>query len=296
MIKSGHVRDLYRSILNVSTKVFGVKFTKELDARIRFHRNLDLDNPHTLADKVSWMELNTDRSIAAKLTDKYEVRQYVADKGLESILIPLCGGPWKAVEDIDISELPDSFVIKATHGCEMNFICKDKRSIDVGSMRCQLRRWLESDYPRACIEPHYKLIPHRLYAEELIGGMDGVIDYKFHCLNGEPCFILACSNREHSVKLNLYDLEWNEIPGIQGIKANNHGLKRPLLLPEMIDIARALSSDFDFVRVDLYETNKRIRFGELTFTPASGVFPNFTEEFIEYWGSKLRIGNKQRAV
>lgn len=289
MARTRFTRDVYREALNIATDVLGVKRAKVLDARLRFHRRLDLDNPRTLADKVSWIELNTDRSIAAKLTDKYEVRNYVAEKGLGSILIPLCGGPWENVTDIDISKLPDRFVIKATHGCEMNYICKDKDTIDTEHMLRQLNLWLKSDYPRACIEPHYKLIPHRLYAEEFIGGMGGVIDYKFHCINGEPCFILACSDREDSVRLNLYDLHWNSISGIQGHKANSRELAKPSLLSEMIDVARILSEDFEFVRVDLYETNGCVRFGELTFTPASGVFPNFTDAFIERWGEVLHV-------
>lgn len=289
MVKDGITRDAYRLVLNAAASVLGVKRTKVLDARFRFHRRLNLDNPRTLADKVSWIELNTDRTLAAKLTDKYSVRNYVADKGLRSILIPLCGGPWEDVDSIDIAKLPDRFVIKATHGCEMNYICKDKASVDTEHMRKQLRCWLGSDYPRACIEPHYKLIPHRLYAEEFIGGMEGVVDYKFHCINGEPCFILACSNREDSVRLNLYDLEWNPIPGIQGRKANDHELKRPSLLAEMITVAGILSENFDFVRVDLYEAKGRVLFGELTFTPASGVFPNFTDEFVAHWGEALHV-------
>lgn len=289
MAKAGITRETYRLMLNIAANVLGVKRTKVLDARLRFHRYLNLDNPRTLADKVSWIELNTDRTLAAKLTDKYSVRDYVANKGLKSILIPLCGGPWKDVDDIDISKLPDRFVIKATHGCEMNYICKDKSSVDVDRMRRQLRRWLNSDYSRACIEPHYKLIPHRLYAEEFIGGMEGIVDYKFHCFNGEPRFILACSDREDFVRLNLYDLEWNPIPGIRGRKANDHELMRPSLLAEMITVAEVLSEDFDFVRVDLYEAKGHVLFGELTFTPASGVFPNFTDEFVERWGEVLHV-------
>lgn len=282
-------RDVYRGLLNGLTHCVGTKRAKLFDARFRYGRRLDLDNPRTLADKISWLELNGDRKTMANLTDKFEVRDYVAEKGLTDILIPLCGGPWTNADDIDIDVLPSQFVLKATHGCEMNYICRDKSALDITDLLSQARVWLASDYPRACVEPHYKLIPHRVYAERYVGGMDDVIDYKFHCLNGVPSFVLTCSNREKSLKLNLYDLDWNAIEGLRGSMKNVVEIARPKTLLEMTDVARTLSSDFDFVRVDLYEKDGKVYFGELTFSPAVGVLPYFTDEFIANWGGRLHI-------
>ena len=285
LIKTRIARDRYRNVLNGIAHVNGAAFAKRFDARLRFGRRLNLDNPKTLADKVSWVELNVENDLAVKCTDKYAVREYIEQKGLGSILIPLCGGPWASVSEIDVDALPDAFVVKATHGCEMNYICKDKAQLDRKDFMACAQKWLAEDYARACVEPHYKKIPHRLYAEEYIGTVDGgIVDYKFHCLNGEPCFVLTCSNREDSVKLNLYDLEWNPIPGVKGPKKNPCELTRPAQLEAMTDIARMLAEDFEFVRVDLYEVEGKVLFGELTFSPASGVFPNFTDEFITHWG------------
>lgn len=289
MSSNGLPKSIYRKGLNAAAKALGVKRTKMLDARLRFGRNLDLDEPKTLADKISWIELYTDQTAAARLTDKYEVRSYVSEKGLSRILIPLAGGPWVDASNIDVASLPDQFVLKATHGCEMNFICRDKASLDVDSMLARARAWLESDYPRACVEPHYKFIPHRVYAEMYVGGMNDVIDYKFHCINGEPAFILTCSERESSLKLNLYDLSWNAIDGLQGSMKNAGDIARPSTLPEMIEISRVLSSDFDFVRVDLYEKDGEVYFGELTFSPAAGVLPYFSDDFIACWGEGLHV-------
>lgn len=282
-------RDVYRGLLNGLTHCVGTKRAKLFDACFRYGRRLDLDNPRTLADKISWLELNGDRKTMANLTDKFEVRDYVAEKGLTDILIPLCGGPWTSADDIDIDVLPSQFVLKATHGCEMNYICRDKSALDITDLLSQARVWLASDYPRACVEPHYKLIPHRVYAERYVGGMDDVIDYKFHCLNGVPSFVLTCSNREKSLKLNLYDLDWNAIEGLRGSMKNVVEIARPKTLLEMTDVARTLSSDFDFVRVDLYEKDGKVYFGELTFSPAVGVLPYFTDEFIVNWGGRLHI-------
>lgn len=290
MASAGIGRDIYRALLNALVRCVGTKRAKLFDARFRYGRSLDLDRPQTLADKISWLELNGARETMARLTDKFEVRDYVAEKGLEDSLIPLCGGPWTKAEDIDVDALPSQFALKATHGCEMNYICKDKSALDAADMLAHARKWLASDYPRACVEPHYKLIPHRIYAEQYVGGMDDVIDYKFHCLNGVPSFVLTCSNREKSLKLNLYDLDWNAIDGLQGSMKNAVEIAKPSTLAEMTEIARILSSDFDFVRVDLYEKNGKVYFGELTFSPAVGVLPYFTDEFIGYWGEGLRVG------
>ena len=288
MSSAGIARDLYRHLLNAEASVFGVRRAKELDARVRFGRKLDLSDPKTLADKICWIELNTNQALAARCTDKWAVRDYVAKKGLADLLVHAYG-PWGSVEDIDVDSLPQAFALKATHGCAMNYLVPDKDSLNIDDMLVHARKWLGEDYPRACVEPHYKLVPHRVYAEDFIGGMDEIVDYKFHCLNGEPRFVLTCSERDKDLRLNLYDLDWNSIDGLQGPLRNGKQIARPKLLSEMIDAARTLSTDFDFVRVDLYESDGRIMFGELTFSPACGVMDYYTDDFITRWGRELRV-------
>ena len=289
MSSSGSMRDIYRAALGGAVRMLGVKRAKCLDSRFRFGRVLNLESPVTLADKLSWIELNTDQTLAARCTDKYAVREYVSKKGLADILVPLCGGPWLSVSEIDIEALPNQFVLKATHGCEMNYICKDKSQLDRVALMEKAALWIESDYARACVEPHYKLIPHRLYAEEFVGGLDDTVDYKFHCFNGEPAFILTCSERETFLRLNLYDLDWRPLSGLQGSMVGNGSVAKPSTLSGMIEAAKKLSADFDFVRVDFYEKEGRIFFGELTFSPACGILPYYTDAFIEEWGSRLRV-------
>lgn len=281
-------QQIYRMFLNGYAAVAGSKRAKVADAFLRYRRKLDLNDPKTLADKVSWIELNTDQALAARCTDKWEVRNFVADRGLEKLLIPAYG-PWSQADDINVESLPQSFVLKATHGCEMNYIVPDKMSLNVDDMVACAQRWLSCDYGRACVEPHYKLIPHRVYAEDFIGGMDQIVDYKIHCLNGEPRFILTCSERNRGLKLNLYDMEWNSISGIRGTKKNDKEILRPSRLPEMIEAAKTLCAGFDFVRVDLYQIDDKVMFGELTFTPAGGVMTYYDDEFIMKWGRELNV-------
>lgn len=281
-------RSLYRRLLNIGAGLLGVRRAKSLDAKLRFSRELDLTHPKTLADKICWIELCADQELTALCTDKWAVRSYVAEKGLEHLLVPAYG-PWESADEIDFDSLPRSFVLKATHGCEMNYLVPDALMLDKDDLLLHARKWLSEDYPRACIEPHYKLIPHRLYAENYIGGMDKIVDYKIHCINGRPCFILTCSERDKGLKLNLYDLEWNPIEGLQGPMKSAKQIAKPQLLDEMLEVAKVLSADFDFVRVDLYEINANIMFGELTFSPACGVMEYYTDDFIAKWGEVLHV-------
>lgn len=283
------LKDIYRKLLNISSRVFGATFTKKFDARVRFQRRINLNNPTTLADKLCWMELNRDEPLKIKCTDKYDVRDYVKEKGLEDILVPLCVPVCSHIEEIDFDSLPNQFAMKATHGCGMNFICEDKSKYNKDILYSKAKDWLENDYGRACIELHYKRIPHRLIFEKFLQDADKIIDYKIHCFHGNPDFILVCGNRLSGVQKKLYTLNWQPINEMIGKEKGECEFKKPEELPKMLEISKVLSKDFDFVRVDLYDINGKIYFGELTFSPASGVLPNFSENFIMEKGQLLNI-------
>lgn len=288
-MKNMSAKTVYRVFLNISSKIFGVTFTKKLDAKIRFHRSINLHYPVTLADKLCYMELNIDDPIKSMCTDKYAVREYVADKGLKSILVPLCYKTCSSIEEINFGELPNLFAMKAAHGCAMNLICDDKNKLDKAKFYRLARKWLAEDYPRACIEPHYKKIPHRIIFEEFLQDADSIVDYKFHCFHGAPDFVLVCGNRVSGVQKKLYTLNWEPIDEMIGDEKGTYEFERPENLSSMIEICKTLAADFDFVRVDLYDIAGKVYFGELTFSPASGVLPNFSEEFIAEKGRLLRI-------
>lgn len=288
---------IYGNMLAGLSLIAGKGFAKEFDSRLRFKRKLDLKNPKTLADKVSYLNLFEESNLMIQCTDKYAVREYIKEKGLEHILVPLVGGPWINVEDVDFRQLPDQFAIKATHGCKMNYIVSDKRLLDENECKCEMQRWIDTTYGAYSMELHYTKIPHRIYAEKFLGAED-LVDYKFHCLNGEPQFVLVCSERKAKgdekmfVTLDLLDMEWKLIDELVGSDhktlAKGKSVK-PSCFEEMKEVARKLSKDFKFVRVDLYERNGQVYFGELTFSPACGVFPSFTDDFIEEMGKKLKI-------
>ncbi len=293
------IKPIYAFFLQTLTAVGGVDWAKRVDSFLRFRRKLNLKNPQTLADKVSYLALHKNTASIAACTDKWAVREYIAQKGLKDCLIPTVGGPWNRVEEIDFNALPDKFIFKATHGCKMNYVVTDKKQLDLTHCRHTLRTWLGTTYGTYSVEPHYAQIPPRIYAEELLEPVSALKDYKLHCLNGKACFILVCSDRQSSgksmqVTLNLFDTHWQSLNQyLQSFEKEQVGLgtdiSRPARLQEMIEIAQKLSQDFQFVRVDLYEHNNRIYFGELTFSPACGVFPYFTDAFNEKMGKELTL-------
>lgn len=283
----------YAAFLRGVEALFGLDTAKKLDVFLRFRKVLDLKNPQTLAEKVVYISLHTLPELAVTCTDKWEARRYVAQKGLEEILIPVCGEAVSATEDVDFDALPDSFVLKATHGCDMNYVCVDKTALNREECLASMNHWMKTTYGTFSVEPHYRKLPHRIYCEKYIGSADGLMDYKIHCLNGKPSFILVCSGRVGSaVTMDIFDLDWNWLDAVQTYKRHVPGtgaVPRPRNLEKMLRIAQTLSQGFDFVRVDLYDVEGRVYFGELTFTPANGVFPSYKQKLLEREGKKLMI-------
>lgn len=294
------IKKVYSWVLSFITCVFGLAAAKRFDARLRFGRKLDLRSPVTLADKVSYIGLFSLPDAAVRCTDKWEVREYVREKGLEDILIPVFGEAVPRAEDIDFDALPDRFVLKATHGCKMNHICTDKALLDERKVRKEAERWLRTTYGSFSVEPHYKKLSHRVYCERMLAPAEELTEYKFFCCNGTPCAVLVCTERNggslrSKVKMKLYDMQWHRIDGLKA--GGNHAeaemeFDKPAGFEEMKRIAGILSQDFDFVRVDLYNVEDRIFFGELTFTPANGVFESYTDEFLRSMGEKLKIAGE----
>ena len=291
-----NVKKIYGWLLSAITKIAGINAAKQFDSKLRFHRKINLKNPESLSDKVSYIELHDQSPLAPMCTDKAEVRKYVVQKGFKDILIPIILEPTDSVDKIDFKKLPETFILKATHGCRMNYIVKDKNRLDEEECKGVMRKWLQTTYGTYSMEPHYLSIPPRIYAEQYIEDMNGLIDYKFHCLNGKPEFCLVCSGRSDKkgesmgVLLSLFDMEWNFIDEIVDYKNEKRGpsdIPKPKQFDRMKEIAAELSKDFKFVRIDLYEYQGKILFGEMTFSPACCVFPYFSDAFDKAMGKKL---------
>jgi len=261
----------------------------ELAIKLEFKRNAgywpDLKNPKTFNEKLTWMKLYGDFDVLGRCVDKYTVREYIKEKGLEKLLVNLYG-VYDNPDDIDFEKLPEKFVLKVVHGCGYNILCKDKSALDIEKTRRQLKQWQKESYFKKSLEKQYKNVKPRIICEEFIETQDGKppSDYKIFCFNGEPSLIYFVTDRcVNDAKVDFYDKDWNDTPIVQ--KNPKSGIKRPRpkQLDEMYEYARKLSEDFPVVRVDFYNENGKIYFGELTFTHYSGNVRFKTAE----WDRKL---------
>jgi hypothetical protein len=249
----------------------------------------DFKNPKDLSERILASMLSPDFMKYAIYADKIKVRDYVKEKGLSHILLRHFG-VWDNPEEIDFSELPDKFVLKTNNGYGNHIFCKDKRELNKKHTVKILKRNLKNCHSVDInLEPHYKLIEPKVYCEELIdtGSASWPIDYKFTCIKGEPFDIFVASEIERKARYNTFDLNWNLLPYTRKEFMSKLNPPKPKNLEEMIRIAKILSEDFDFVRVDLYESEDKIFFGELTFSPWGGIFYSYTNEALIYLGNKF---------
>lgn len=265
----------------------------EMYTRILFYRTqgyrLNLKSPQTFSEKIQWIKLNVNLEELKDYVDKYNVREYVKRKIGNDYLIPLIG-VFKKSDEINFSNLPESFAIKATHASGWNILVRDKSSINLQNVKNTIDLWTNSSFFEITGERNYKDILGRVVIEEFIHDPTGDLkDYKFFCFNGQPRFIQLDSDRHTEHKRDLYDLDWNKINVKYAHENLDEKAPKPVKLREMIEIATKLSEDFHFVRVDLYYTNNLVLFGELTFTPGQG-FEKFSDMKIDLeFGKHLNI-------
>lgn len=286
----------YGAALMTLMRIAGKDAAKKFDTWFRFHKRVNLKHPESLRDKVMYIENHCPSPLAVRCTDKWDVRSYVAEKGLADMLVPVYGTVYRAFDEIPFDRFPDQFVLKATHGCKMNYYCTSKAALDLADCRKTLTKWLHTTYGTYSGEWHYLEIPHRIYCEQYLDDAERMVDYKFHCMNGVPWFVLVCSGRKShgnkamEVTLDLFDMDWKPLPGLvsSGLeRAGSGDVPRPKGFESMVCVAQKLSEDIPFVRVDLYELKGKIYFGELTFSPACGVFPYFSDTFLQKMGKEL---------
>jgi len=239
---------------------------------LRTRRVLHLKDPRTYSEKIQWLKLYGNLERYAPYVDKYEIRQYVEKIAGSSYLVPMIG-IWTDFDKIPFEELPEQFVLKATHGQGYNFICRDKSDLNLSSLRETVANWMNQNFYRNEREPQYRNIHPRLIVEAYLEDDSGALrDYKFPCFDGVAYMVQVIGDRAHGMTENIYDREWNLLPVLEkGYPNTRQSVAKPELLDEMLNIAAKLSAGFPFVRVDLYCSAGRIYFSELTFTPASGI-------------------------
>lgn len=251
--------------------------------RLRMHRKLNLRNPQFFNDKIQWTKLYDRRPEYTTYVDKYAVKQYVAKKIGSQYIIPTIG-VWDDFDDIDFDKMPDKFVLKCTHDSGGLVICNDKEKLDIEQARKKINKCLKRNYYWMGREWPYKDVPHRIIAEQYMA--DDLRDYKLFCFDGVPRMTLVCSERftKDGLKEDFYDEAWNHL----NVQRPTHGnailpIQRPKQYELMKKLAAELSEKMPFARIDFYEINEKVYFGEITFYPASG-FEGFKPE---EWDLKL---------
>ena len=238
----------------------------------------DFNHPKDLSEYLLGKMLGIDFKQFAIYADKVKVRAYVEAKGF-SELLPQLYGVWESAEAIDFDSLPHKFALKTNHGCGNHVLCRKKEELSLENTRCLMDKLISK--PFTIREPHYLYIEPRIYAEELIECPQGssLVDYKFMCVKGKIKCILICSDRSndfHDITRVVVNKQWHLLPWISDATSSIKLPDPPIHLDRMVYIAEQLSADFDFVRVDLYDTGKKVYFGELTFTPNSSILTHWT--------------------
>ena len=237
-----------------------------------------------LTEKINWYKLYYRDPLMRKCVDKYEVRQYVRES-IGDAYLNECFGVWNSIDEIDYDALPNQFVLKPTNGSGDIVICKNKSNFNWEEAKKTLTKYSKRSFATKTKEWAYYDVPFRIIGERLIKSSDEnqIKDYKFFCFNGEPEFLFVASDRgtEH-LKFDFFDKKWNRLP-ITNAHEHNMTLNKPQYFNEMLEIARKLSKPFPHVRVDLYEEENKVFFGELTFYHFGG----FTKFEPDEWDYKL---------
>ncbi|MHA2685855.1 ATP-grasp fold amidoligase family protein [Vibrio harveyi] len=260
--------------------------------------SLDLESPKTLNQKLQWLKLNDRTPLHTICADKINVRSYIEKKlGSKENLIDLLK-VYNSPFEITKESLPNSkFVIKSSHYCGDYFIVRDKNNLDLDEVKNKFIKTLNCNIYHHGREWQYKHVPRKIIAERLLEDERGRIpnDIKIHCFNGEPKFIYLSVDREGGNYRNIYDVNWNVLDfswtrkGKDITKFNIKPMSKPELLDEALSIARKLSSEFKYLRVDLYFVNGKIYIGELTFHQGSGYDRILPYEWDEKLGELLDL-------
>ncbi|MDR0890975.1 MAG: hypothetical protein LBM05_02505 [Endomicrobium sp.] len=248
-------------------------------------RLLHLNNPKTFNEKIQWLKIYDRNPEYTIKVDKVLVKKYVANLLGNDIIIPTLG-VWDSFDDIDFDKLPNQFVLKTNHsgGSLGVVICKDKKSFDTKRARRLLNKSLKSDLYSITKEWPYKHVNRKIFAEQYMEDQTGELkDYKLFCFNGKvKCsFVVSDRMSESEVKLDFYDRNWIKLPFERHYSSTDINIPCPYSYKKMIEYAEILSKGIKLVRIDFYEIDKQLFFGEITFYPGSG-FEEFTPEEWDY--------------
>ena len=265
--------------------------------RTRFGYWMDWNNPQTYSEKLQWLKINDRHEEYTKMVDKVAAKDYVASIIGDEYIIPTLA-VYDSADDIDFDKLPNQFVLKCTHDSGGLIVCRDKSTLDTEAARKKLRKGLKRTYIIQNREYPYKNVPRRIIAEQYMEDENGELrDYKFYCFGGVPKYVFVASDREKKdieTKMDFFDMDWNHQPFV--VKYHNNPItpKLPENFETMKDIAAQLSKGIPHVRIDLYNINGKVFFGEMTFFAGSGFAHFIPKEWDLKFGECIQLPQIQQ--
>lgn len=280
-------------LLHKTAILFPDKLYLKLLFRLHMGYWMDFDNPITFNEKLQWLKLYNRQPEYTTMVDKYAVKKYVANIIGDEYIIPTLG-VWNSVDDIDFDSLPNQFVLKCTHDSGGIVICPDKSKLDINTAKTKLKVGLKRDYYPQTREWPYKDVPHRIIAEQYMVDESGyeLKDYKFFCFDGEPMALFIASDRgnlSEETKFDFFDMDFNFLPFTNGHPNATKPVLKPKSFEEMKVLARKLSRNMPHARIDFYDVNGQIYFGEITFFHYSGIVPFNPIEWDYKFGKWINI-------
>lgn len=266
------------------------KLELQLLYKLKTGRTLNLNNPVTFTEKIQWIKLYEKNELMPICCDKFLVRKYIEDRACGEILNKLL---WEGSDpaDIPFDDLPDAFAIKVTHGSTFNIICENKQEFNRDKAVAQLNKWLKAKFLPCYGEWFYGVEKPRIVVEKYLEDKqkNALFVYEFYCFHGEPKLIGVKIPTDERAIFNVYNVDFKIFPNVMMTYENNLTLNvpKPHNLEKMLDYARKLSKNFSHVRVDLYNIEEKIIFGELTFTQSAGFSKITPQSFDVRMGSWL---------
>ena len=262
----------------------------------RMGYDLDLDNPKTYSEKLQWLKLYYHDPLYTTLVDKYAVKQYVEEKiGIEYLIPTL--GVWNRFKDIDFNALPNQFVLKCTHDSGGLVICKDKLRFNIEKARETINGCLNHNFYYSGFEWPYKDVKPRIIAEQYMEDTKTkeLRDYKFFCFDGIVKFLFIATDRQNREEpyFDFFDADFNYLDMRQGHPNAPILPEKPQCFEEMKRLAAILSKDIPQVRVDFYEVDGKVYFGEMTFFHHGGWTKFDPEEWDVIFGNEIKLPEKK---
>lgn len=260
-------------------------------------KEIDLKNPKTFNEKVRWLINNEKLDLKTKFADKLQAKKYVKENIGKEYVAELYGD-WAKFSDIDFNTLPNAFALKMNHGWRMNAFIHNK-DMAIKNKYDKLKKtfddWMQTNFEYASLEPQYKNIEHKIYAEELISAdsTNRYGQFLIHCFNGEPKFIeITPPIRQAEQDINstpVYSVDWVLQPFHISKKTAFREVERPEYMDKILEISKILSKDFAYVRVDFLPHKNSFVFAEMTFSPYAAFAKFVPQNYDDIIGDMIKL-------